>query len=379
MAEKILFVDDEVHILDSMKRQLRKRFKVVTAEGGRQALEKFKGEGPFSVVVSDMRMPGMDGVELLSRIKEEYPDTVRMMLTGNADQETATEAVNKGQIFRFLNKPCPIPVLVTSLALALRQYKLLTAEKELLDETLKGSVQVLSELMSFTNPTAFSSCLRIRSLVVHVGQALSVKKIWQLEIAALMSQIGCVTLPADILNKVYANVALESEEVAMYREHPLNGAAMLERIPRLEGVAAIIRNQFKAFADFDLDDVENEETNLSAHILKAVFDYDLMLFQGIERPEVIRTLVQDHAQYNPAVIAELRKYKPKKTISDVLSIKSQDLAVGMIVAEDILSTKTTLLAPKGQEITWPVLQGLKNFARQVGIKEPIRVRMQNEA
>ncbi|THB78969.1 MAG: response regulator [Desulfobulbaceae bacterium] len=379
MSDKILFVDDELHILDSMRRQLRKRFKVVTAEGGQEALEKFKTDGPFSVVVSDMRMPGMDGVELLSRIKEEYPDTVRMMLTGNADQETATEAVNKGQIFRFLNKPCPIPVLVTSLALALRQYKLLTAEKELLDETLKGSVQVLSELMSFTNSTAFSSCLRIRSLVVHVGEALSVQKLWQLEIAALMSQIGCVTLPADILNKVYANVTLEPEEVEMYQEHPANGARMLERIPRLEGVAAIIRNQFRDYCSFDPEDLENEETNLGAQILRTVFDYDLMLFQGVERPEVIRKLLHESEVYNPDVVAELRKYKLKKTISDVLSIQIKDLAVGMIVEEDILSAKETLLAPKGQEITWPVLQGLKNFARQVGVKEPIRVRMQSEA
>ena len=90
-----------------------------------------------------MWMPGMDGIKLLARVKNLYPDTVRIMLTGNADQETAIEAVNCGQIFRFLTKPIPPEALTNSLDLAIREYRLITAEKELLSQTLKGSVNVL--------------------------------------------------------------------------------------------------------------------------------------------------------------------------------------------------------------------------------------------
>ncbi|MBU0961171.1 MAG: response regulator, partial [Proteobacteria bacterium] len=140
MTDKILLVDDEPNVLQSMQRQLRKRFNITTAESGNDALAKLKEQGPFAVIISDMRMPGMDGVQLLSRVKSTFPDTVRIMLTGNADQETATEAVNVGQIFRFLNKPCSTAVLATSIALAVRQYNLITAEKELLNKTLKGSI-----------------------------------------------------------------------------------------------------------------------------------------------------------------------------------------------------------------------------------------------
>ncbi|WP_457577163.1 response regulator, partial [Desulfomarina sp.] len=118
--ETILFVDDEVNVLQSMKRQLRKRFTVLTSESRADALALLKKQGPVAVIVSDMRMPGMDGIQLLSQVKALYPDTVRIMLTGNADQETAVEAVNTGQIFRFLTKPCSMSVLVSSLALALR-------------------------------------------------------------------------------------------------------------------------------------------------------------------------------------------------------------------------------------------------------------------
>jgi len=158
--ETILFVDDEVNVLQSMKRQLRKRFTVLTSESGADALALLKKQGPVAVIVSDMRMPEMDGIQLLSQVKALYPDTVRIMLTGNADQQTAIEAVNTGQIFRFLTKPCAMSVLVSSLALALRQYRLIIAEQQLLNETLKGSIKVLSELLSIANSEAFSSGYR---------------------------------------------------------------------------------------------------------------------------------------------------------------------------------------------------------------------------
>ena len=135
MSDKILFVDDEENILQSIKRELRKRFEVFTACGGTEALDVLRKDGPFAVIVSDMRMPVMDGIQLLTTVKDIYPETVRLMLTGNADQETAIEAVNKGAIFRFLNKPCPTPTLAMALALAVRQYRLITAEKELLNKT----------------------------------------------------------------------------------------------------------------------------------------------------------------------------------------------------------------------------------------------------
>ena len=143
MTEKILFVDDEPNILQAIQRQLRSRFDVETAVSGDEALRILKEKGPFAVIVSDMRMPGMNGVELLTRVRDSYPETVRLMLTGNADQGTAMEAVNNGQIFRFLTKPCPQATLVVSVALAQRQHRLIMAEKEMLQKTLMGSVTVL--------------------------------------------------------------------------------------------------------------------------------------------------------------------------------------------------------------------------------------------
>jgi len=372
MTDKILFVDDEVQILESMKRQLRRRYNVVTAESGREALEILKKEGPFSVVVSDMRMPVMDGIELLATIKEIYPDTVRMMLTGNADQETAIEAVNKGQIFRFLNKPCSVATLVTSLALAQRQYRLVTAEKELLNQTLKGSVKVLSELLSFASPAAFSSGLRIRSPVVRIAEAMAMEEIWQMEIAALISQIGCVTLPTEIINTLYANRELDEEQWQMYRSHPEAGARLLEKIPHMEGVTAIIRNQLKDFSEFENEEPFGE-SDLGAQIIRVVFDYNLLRYQALDHKDAVRRLRKRKGCYNTEIINQLESIPLSDESVQIASLKIRELAIGMVAEEDIIAQNDTLLAPKGQEITWPVLQGLQNFAKTVGVKEPVRV------
>jgi response regulator RpfG family c-di-GMP phosphodiesterase len=375
MQDKILFVDDEIHILESMKRQLRKRFQVETALNGSEALEILKNDGPFPVIVSDMRMPGMDGIELLSAVKEMYPDTVRLMLTGNADQETAIEAVNKGQIFRFLNKPCPTPTLITSLALALRQYRLVTAEKELLDKTLKGSIKVLTEILSFTNPAVFSSGTRIHSVVMRLADVLQVDNRWQLEIASLMFQIGCISLPGEILNKLFANKDLNEEEKELFEKHPKVGADLLKQIPRMKGVTYIIANHLKPFSDYSSEENDSDDDLvLSAQIIKAAFDYDLLLYTAVPHPDALRIMKQRATSYNAKVLDAFKLIKASDEDTRVVSIRVGEISIGMIVEENITAKNGTLLAPKGQEITWPILQGLLNFSRQVGVIEPVRLR-----
>ena len=133
---KILFVDDEPQILKGFQRQLSDVFDVDIAVGGMEGIAKIENHGPYAVVVSDMHMPGLDGIQFLSKVKEHFPDTVRMMLTGHADVEVAMGAVNTGNIFRILTKPCTRENLCTSLNAGLDFYRLIRAEKELLEQTL---------------------------------------------------------------------------------------------------------------------------------------------------------------------------------------------------------------------------------------------------
>jgi response regulator RpfG family c-di-GMP phosphodiesterase len=376
MTEKILFVDDEPNVLQSIQRQLHKRFPLQIAEGGEDALRILREEGPFAVIVSDMRMPRMTGVELLAQTKDLYPDMVRLMLTGNADQETAMEAVNTGQIFRFLTKPCPPAVFITSLALAVRQHRLITAEKELLQKTLRGSINVLSELLAVANPLAFSSGLRIRDYVVKLASIMELPNLWQYEIAAVMSQIGCITLPGDVLNKIYAGQELNQDETHMYESHPMVGKSLLEKIPRLENITKMIELQQKRFDAYtkELAGSEFEEILTGAQILKVAIDFDRQLFQGKGSSEIQEWMRKQHNCYNPQVLDALENIKVNER-EQLLHLNVEKIGVGMVAADDILAKNGVLVIPKGQVITWPLLQGLKNFSMQVGIVEPIRVQV----
>lgn len=138
MSEKIFFVDDDENILNAFKRDFRKRFDLLTATSGQEALAHSFSNDPIAVIVSDMRMPGMDGLELLLRIRDISPDTVRIMLTGNSDQETALNAINQGRIFRFYCKPCPSKTLADGIEEALAEHKNILAERELLESAYAG-------------------------------------------------------------------------------------------------------------------------------------------------------------------------------------------------------------------------------------------------
>ncbi|HSS98234.1 MAG TPA: response regulator [Terriglobales bacterium] len=129
MSGKILFVDDEPAILDGYRRLLRGEYEIDTAAGGSLALEMLTKQS-YAVVIADMRMPEMDGAQLLSKIAAEYPGTMRIMLTGNSDMQTAVRAVNEGAVFRFLTKPCDKEILRTTIQAALAQYRLSGLQQE---------------------------------------------------------------------------------------------------------------------------------------------------------------------------------------------------------------------------------------------------------
>ena len=375
----ILFVDDEPVVLQAFERQLRNRFSIRTAGSAAEALKILQEDGPCAVIISDMQMPGMDGIQLLTRVKSLYPDMVRIMLTGNA--QTAIEAVNNGEIFRFLTKPTTSQALSAALEAAIRQYRLITAEKELLNQTLKGSVRVLCELLSLANSTAFSCGYRIKETVLRVTEKLRLDRLWQYEIAALMSQIGCVTIPDDILRKIQAGSELTQKEEHMYRNHPRIGAKLIGTIPRLEHVAAMIHHQMLSFDTYDEEPGLSltEEEKMGAQILKAVIDHDFLLLQGSSHLEAMRSLNSRSGVYNPQILKILADYDVATERVRIVTLNFDDIIPGMVADEDILAKNGALIIPRGQEITWSVIQGLNNFLEHIGIRDPIRVRVNETA
>jgi DNA-binding NtrC family response regulator len=161
MTETILLVDDDARVISALQRSLYKSYQIEIAGAPQDALDAVRQNG-YAVIVSDLRMPGMDGVELLAKAKELSPDTVRILLTGQADLDSAIAAVNEGNVFRFLTKPCSHDQLCRALDDALEQHRLQVAEEQVLKETLTGTVAILVQVLSAIQPLAFGRASRIR-------------------------------------------------------------------------------------------------------------------------------------------------------------------------------------------------------------------------
>lgn len=375
MSEKILCVDDDTNILQAYKRGLRKLFHVETAPGGAEGLEMIASHGPFAVVVSDMRMPGMDGVQFLTLVKQQAPYTVRMMLTGNADQHTAIEAVNEGNIFRFLTKPCTTEDLAKALTAGIEQYHLVTAEKELLGKTLSGSIKVFNEILSMANPTAFGHASRVRTLVSQLCKQLDVARPWECEVAAMLSQVGCVTIPPETLDKISHRKPLTSDEEEMLRAHPQVGSNLVAHIPRLQGVAEIIARQQDCFdgSDSPAGAPVGTDVPLGARILKIAIDYDAAKWSGQGDVEAIAELRSHKQWYDPNVLAALEAVVGLEERYELREIRIKELIPGMSLADNVMTADGTVVVAKGQEVTASLCMRVRNFARHREINEPIKV------
>jgi len=179
-SHKILFVDDEVLLMEGIKRQLRKDFEITVAEGGEAALQILAQEGPFAVVISDYNMPGMDGITFLNEVYQRFPQTILVMLTGRAELNVAVNAFNNAHITRFLNKPCSREILQETLTEGLEQYRLRMSE-QLLQAQLQQANQQLNQLNS-----------QLESLVEQKTRALKLQYHYVANMAQMTSSTAII-------------------------------------------------------------------------------------------------------------------------------------------------------------------------------------------
>jgi response regulator RpfG family c-di-GMP phosphodiesterase len=338
---KILCVDDEPNILESFRRQLRGKFDLEVATSAAQALDLFKSGQRFSVVVSDMRMPVMDGVEFLKNVQKFSPLTVRVMLTGNADQETAARAVNDGQIFRFMNKPCSPETLEKVLEAATQQHKLLTAEKELLQNTLSGSIKVLSEILALSDPFAYGSVAAIRETTKIIARTLNIENSWELELAVMLHPIGWVTVPEAIKAKFRTGQTLTSEERQMIERVPELGNQFIKAIPRLEGVARIVLYCEKNFdgSGFPKDSIKGTHIPECARIIRIALALAKLESAGLSHEAALDALKLRAAEFDQEIVSKVCASKDKDSVNSSgvssFEIQPNQLCPGQRLTENL--------------------------------------------
>jgi response regulator RpfG family c-di-GMP phosphodiesterase len=363
---RILFVDDEPDLLAALGRNLRRwPLRISTAACGAEALDLLRNGETYAVIVSDLRMPGMDGVTLLGQAREIAPDTVRILFTGTGDLEHAVAAINKGSIFRFLTKPCPTTLMALNLSAAVEQHRLITAERVLLEHTLHGSIKALLDILAVASPIAFGRASLIRESVGRVATMLGVKDRWQVEVAAMLSQIGSVILPAATLERVYQGHPLSDAERAMVKRMPGVVVQVLGNIPRLEPVLDILHYQEKAFdgSGPPAGGLIGEAIPWGARALRVALDIDSLERQGLPATLAFDTLRGRIGKYDPEILETLARIRNTAPQSRVRELPLQLLRAGMILAQDGRAETGILVVARGQELTPGLLGKMHNFFR----------------
>ena len=381
MSERILFVDDDTNLLASVERTFRRQFQLDTAEGGEPGLAKIAQRGPYAAIVSDRQMPGMDGIQFLAAARQRAPDTVRILLTGNVDLEAAVRVVNEGNIFRFLIKPCPTDILSKALEDALAIYRLATAEKELLNKTLSGSVKLLTEILSAVDARSFGRTEKLRNLINEVIQRAPMENAWEVHLAAMLAPIGNLTLPPETLIKANAGEMLSKVEEQLLDTMPETASRLLANIPRLHEVAKLVRYQNKHYdgSGFPPDSTQGEAIPAGARLLKILFDMIQLQSGGLVPLKALNEMQQRRGWYDPKLLAAVRasfggaaSAEPDTTKPNI-SVTVADLTVGMVLYSDVRTKAGILVLSAGHQISQMSLKKIQNFAELSGVKEPIFV------
>lgn len=381
MPTKILFVDDDANLLAAFGRTYRKQFIFDTALGAEEALRLAEKSGPYGVIVADMNMPGMNGVELLERLREIAPDTVPVMLTGNADQPTAVESVNRGRVFRFLNKPCPPETLVPVLEAAIQRYEGLRNERELLEGTLTGSVKLLTDILGTVAPDALGRGQRLRLGIGRFVRERRVQPAWECEVAALLSAIGFAAVPPTILQKLAEATPLGLAEETIVRRVPQIGHDLLAGIPRFAGVAAAVLYQRKNFdgTGFPQDDRAGEAIPMGARLLRVFVDRLELEADGVVKERALESMTARTGVYDPRIVAACFEvfphFLPNAIARDrpVGSVAVKQLTAGLVVVTDVRTHKGLVIVGAGHTLTVTMIERINNFAELGEVREPILV------
>jgi response regulator RpfG family c-di-GMP phosphodiesterase len=372
---KIIFVDDDKKVLDSFVRIFRNKLDISVAENGNEALKLIAEKGPFAVVVSDYKMPEMNGLDFLAKVKKSYPNCIRIMLTGFADLDTAIKAVNESNIFRLLTKPCPKELMNKALDDAIELHHIVMAEKELLENTVNGAVKLLVEILSTVRPSAFSRATRTANLANEVAGKLSLPRKWILTTSALLINVGLLTVSEPIMEKLNQDDEVTLEEKMLLDNYPMAAAKMIKHIPRLEPVAELVGKQ-EAFLGqppqrlLARDYTGREKNDQILHLVRL---YLHIKASGFSEKESLK-MIKEKAKFDAEILNALYEVVEGEFQYEISSFLLNEIPVDSILAEDVyLKKPRKKLLYKGQELTSNLKDYLVMLDKSIGVEQPITV------
>jgi CheY-like chemotaxis protein len=355
----ILCVDDDEMLLSGLELQLGLDEDVVTATGGEEGLRLLADRPGCSVIISDMRMPQMNGAEFLAKARVASPDSTRLLLTGYSDTDSAISAINDGRIFRFLTKPTSPEDLKRAVDDAVRQWELVRSERILLEQTVRGAAESLVEALEIASPAAFSRARRLEDGCRHVATRLGLDPVWPVALAGLFLRLGWIAIPSELVEARMANGRPDEASARMFEEATATSVRLVQRIPRLEEVAAIIAATEEPSGTID-----------AATILAAVSDFDDLRVRGHTAADALGRLA---GRRPDPILRALASWPAGDDEREIRQVWLRELIDGMTAEEDITGSGGQLLVRSGTELTGTLIDRLRNYAASRGVTEPIAV------
>ncbi|MGN6547529.1 MAG: response regulator [Aureliella sp.] len=351
----ILLVDDEQAVLDGIARRLGQDYQLTLANDPLAAIDMLSGQQRFSVILTDMQMPGLDGLAFIRRAREISPHSVFLMLTGNQDLPTATRALNEGQVFRYFTKPCASADLRGGLDAALRQWELLQAERELLQRTFVGSVNILCDIMGIAQPLLSVINERTQRLIRTGCSSLSWRAHWEYLVAGKLALIGFVLIKPEAFANFLSHKPLSEADRKLYFGALETSAQLLQKIPRLERIAALVRRMgqtdgaLSPGAEGDSScDVQNGGTLLGLALAHVIGTRKF----GVD-PGGNSAVGQLYASPDSRLL-QLFRDQDKRTLNAsgmTRQLHLSQLAAGMVLAEDINVSSSHIALRAGDVLT----------------------------
>jgi response regulator RpfG family c-di-GMP phosphodiesterase len=421
----LLFVDDEANILSALKRLFHPcGYRIFTAERGAQGLEIMERES-VDLVISDMRMPEMNGAQFLAQVNQRWPETVRILLTGHAEIKDTIDAINQGHIFRYISKPWEDNDIILAVKQALYQKNLeknnnrleaLTSKQneelkdlnanleakvksrteevsqtmgflEMANETLKKSfityIRVFSSLIDMRHSNLAGHSHRVADLSRRIARHMGMNDtdVQDIFIAALLHDIGKIGLPDYLLEKPFAN--LTADERLLVVKHPARGQTALMALEQLRSSAKLIRSHHEHFDGMGYPDgLAGLAIPLGARIIALANEYDSLqigtLMSRCLKPAEAEKLIKSSrgGRYDPTVVdaffSVLQADSHAEPSAKEIALYSEQLKFGMVLSRDLISKNGELLLSKDHMLDVSFIDEIKTF-EQLGGKLTIYV------
>lgn len=311
MAYNILVIDDEIDNLKLLKRTFRKDYNVFMAIGASEAFEVLKNN-KVDLIITDQRMPEMTGVEFLEHTVKEFPDVIRIIITGYSDTEALVNAINTGRVYRYIKKPWDPEELKNTIKRALENYQINIDNQKLtldLKELFSGTISAITEALDAKDKYTSGRSKRVTKYSLEIGKKLGLSnaELTELELAGLLHDIGMIGVPENILNK---EDELSSDEYNIIKTHSPKGVKILENIKQLENVVTMIKHHHERYDGKGYPDhLKEEEIPLGSRIIAVADAYDGMVSdrpyrKGMKHEKAIEIMKKESGKHFDPIIIE---------------------------------------------------------------------------